>query len=81
MQKNQSDKNSILTKQTQDKIKDQLSEDTNKSDVFNIEYSGLDLAGNRYILKSKKAFSQKENKEIVNMKSVTAIFILKMKQF
>ena len=78
LQKNQSDKKSILTKQTQDKIKDQLSEDTNKSDVFfNIEYSGLDLAGNRYILKSKEAFSQKENKEIVNMKSVTAIFYFK----
>ena len=38
LQKNQSDKNSILTKQTQDKIKDQLSEDTNKSDVL-IQYS------------------------------------------
>ncbi len=78
LQKNQSDKKSILTKQTQDKIKDQLSEDANKSDVFfNIEYSGLDLAGNRYILKSKEAFSQKENKEIVNMKFVTAIFYFK----
>ena len=32
---------------------------------YNIEYSGLDLSGNRYILKSKEARNNKENQEIV----------------
>ena len=39
-----------VTKQSQDKLSD------TKNDVFfNIEYTGLDLNGNRYILKSKEA--------------------------
>ena len=55
--KNESSQEKIVSKETQEKIKKQL-ENTNTeiSDVFfNIEYSGLDLAGNRYILKSKEA--------------------------
>ena len=47
-------------------------------DVFiNIEYSGLDLAGNRYILKSAEAYNSDTNNEIVNMKSVQATFYFK----
>ena len=47
-------------------------------DVFiNIEYSGLDLAGNRYILKSAEAYNSDINNEIVNMKSVQATFYFK----
>ena len=47
-------------------------------DVFiNIEYSGLDLAGNRYILKSAEAFNSDTNSEIVNMRSVQATFYFK----
>ena len=44
---------------------------------FNIEYSGLDLAGNRYILKSKEAKNNKNNQEIVLMTKVEAIFYFK----
>ena len=44
---------------------------------FNISYSGLDLAGNRYILKSKEARNSKENQETVNMKYVEANFYFK----
>ena len=44
---------------------------------FNISYSGLDLAGNRYILKSKEASNSKENQETVNMKYVEANFYFK----
>ena len=48
------------------------------SDVFfNIKYSGIDLAGNRYILKAKEAISKEESKEIIYMKSVNAIFYIK----
>ncbi len=48
------------------------------SDVFyNIEYTGLDLNGNRYILKSSEAFLDKINSEIVYMKFVEATFYFK----
>ena len=39
------------------------------------------MSGNRYILKSAEAYNDKLNQEIVNMKSVNAFFILKMKIF
>ena len=45
----------IITKETQEKINQQLKKEETDGDIFfNIEYSGLDLAGNRYILKSKE---------------------------
>ena len=44
---------------------------------FNIEYSGIDLSGNIYILKSSEAKSKKLNQEIVNMKGVEAVFYFK----
>ena len=68
----------IISEEIQKKIEKQISEKPIDSDVFyNIEYSGLDLAGNRYILKSKEAFSEKTNQEIVQMKSVEALFYFK----
>ena len=64
----------IITSEAQKKIKQQL-ESQSEGDIFyNIEYSGLDLAGNRYVLKSKEATTDKNDQEIVNMKFVTAIF-------
>ena len=71
-------KEPIIPKATQEKIKKQLAEDSKDGDVFfNISYSGLDLAGNRYILKSKEARNSKENQESVNMKYVEANFYFK----
>ena len=69
----------IIPKSTQEKIKKQLDQEKKQGvDVFyNIEYSGLDLSGNRYILKSKEALSDKSKKESVSMKSVDAIFYFK----
>ena len=69
----------IIPKSTQEKIKKQLDQEKKQEvDVFyNIEYSGLDLSGNRYILKSKEALSDKSKKESVSMKSVDAIFYFK----
>ena len=58
-----------VTKQSQDKLSD------TKNDVFfNIEYTGLDLNGNRYILKSKEAYLDESKPEIVYMKVVNAVF-------
>jgi len=72
----------IITKETQEKINQQLKKEETDGDIFfNIEYSGLDLAGNRYILKSKEAFNEKMNAEMVNMKSVEAIFYFKDGQY
>ncbi len=49
-----------------------------EGDVFyNIEYIGLDLSGNRYILKSKEARTSKDVKEIINLKFVEATFYFK----
>ena len=71
-------KEKIITAETQKKIEDQLKNNIQDGDIFfNIEYSGLDLAGNRFILKSKEAFNKKTSQEIVNMKFVEAIFYFK----
>ena len=51
--------------------------ETQKDIFFNIEYSGLDLNGNRYILKSKKAYPDKEKSNILYMKEVNAVFYFK----
>jgi LPS export ABC transporter protein LptC len=68
----------IISKEIKKKIANLSDQESQIGDVFfNIEYSGIDLAGNRYILKSKEATSNQEVKEIVNMKFVTAIFYFK----
>ena len=75
---NVSDKEKIITSETQKRIDEQLKNDSQDGDIFfNIEYSGLDLAGNRFILKSKEASNKKTNEEIVNMKFVEAFFYFK----
>ena len=75
---NVSDKEKIITSETQKRIDEQLKNDSQDGDIFfNIEYSGLDLAGNRFILKSKEAFNKKTNEEIVSMKFVEAFFYFK----
>lgn len=53
-------------------------QEINSSDVFyDIQYSGIDLAGNRYILKSKEARNSKINSELVEMKLLEAMFYFK----
>lgn len=60
------------------KNKNLLSEKENNSDTFyNIQYSGIDLAGNRYILKSEEAIMNKNDQKLVNMKKVDANFYFK----
>ena len=76
--KNYSD-DPIITSEVQKKIKDQLNQQSQQDgDVFlNIKYSGLDLAGNRYILESEEAVNNKSDPSIVNMKVVEANFYFK----
>ena len=69
----------IISKSIKEKV-DLQSENSlsdNNDIFFNIEYTGLDLNGNRYILKSDEAFLDDVNPEIVYMKSVNAIFYFK----
>jgi len=68
----------IISKEIERKIESQLSKQSKEGDVFyNIQYTGIDLAGNRYILKSKEAYSDKTDQKIVNMKYVDATFYFK----
>ncbi len=64
--------------QSNTKIINESKSDNEDEDVFfNIEYTGLDLNGNRYILKSKEARLDEQKSEIVYMKDVSAIFYFK----
>ena len=67
----------IISKKIKEEInkKNDLSEER---DIFyNVEYSGLDLNGNRYLLRSEKASLEEEVPEIVKMEIVKAVFYFK----
>ena len=66
-------KDKIISKETEKKIQKQIASQSEDGDIF----TGLDLAGNRYILKSEEAFSKKSNQEIVELKTVEAAFYFK----
>ena len=70
---------SFISDTKKEKIKEQ-SEKTNlenKEKFINIEYTGLDLSGNRYVLKSKEAYLDEISPEIIYMSSVEAVFYFK----
>ena len=74
------DKGLFLNKKINQKTTPLLENETTgqKENIFyNIEYSGLDLAGNRYIIKSKEATTNTSNQELVNMKFVESFFYFK----
>ncbi len=78
--KNKVQKKEILPKTTKEKINKELKGE-NQSDeanvFYNISYSGIDLSGNRYVLKSKIAKTRLENDEIIDMTEVEAVFYFK----
>ena len=68
----------ILSPEDQKEVTKKLSQTEGDGDVFyNIEYSGIDLAGNRFILKSGEAISEINSNDIINMKFVEANFYFK----
>ena len=70
----------ILSKDAKIKITKELDSKKNTSEgnkFFNIEYSGFDLSGNRYILKSKEATINPSDEELIFMVDVEAIFYFK----
>ena len=77
-QNKQGENRNIISKETQKKIQDSLSKDNDDSDVFyDISYTGIDLSGNRYILKSQEARNNKSQIELISMKGVNALFYFK----
>jgi len=73
-------KKSSSTQELKKEIDDNMinNKENAKGNVFyNIEYSGLDLAGNRYILKSKSAINNSLESDLIDMTDVTAIFYFK----
>jgi len=67
-------KKTFITSQKQKEIKEKIANQAT-GDVFtNIEYAGMDVSGNRYVLKSAEAVNDPNNKELVNLTSVVAFF-------
>lgn len=54
---------------------EELASENVSSNIFeNIEYKGIDLNGNRYVIKSEKAQFELESPELINMNIMSAIF-------
>ena len=64
-------------KKTEKFIKIETETNSNVNRFTDIEYSGFNLTGNRYVLKSEKANFKTESPELINMKDVEAKFYLK----
>lgn len=78
--KNTVQKKEILPKTTKEKINKELKGENQNDEAnvfYNISYSGIDLSGNRYVLKSKIAKTRLENDEIIDMTEVEAVFYFK----
>ncbi len=69
----------LISEENKKKLEDQnLDNKGDSKDVFyNIEYTGLDLNGNRYILKSEIANLDEQKPEIVYMEKVEGVFYFK----
>ena len=75
-QKNSS--NRILSEKAKSEISKKIDHKKENNDTFyNIEYSGLDFSGNRYILKAKEAFYDQKNENLINLKHINAFFYFK----
>ena len=72
------DDEEIVSKKTQQKIEQNLLvENSNEDKFYDISYSNIDLNGNRFIINSKEAITNKEQFELVKMKLVEAKFYFK----
>jgi len=78
LQKTNNENKNILSEETKKKIELNLEKNEKNTDVFyDVSYTGLDLSGNRYILKSKEARNDKTNSELVEMVDLNAFFYFK----
>ena len=68
----------IISKTNKEKIEKQSLDEKSEEDIFyDVEYTGLDLNGNRYLIKAKETSLDKLKPEIVYMKGVNSIFYFK----
>jgi hypothetical protein len=74
--KDSNDEEKIISKTIKKKVLEQNSSE-NGDIFFDIEYTGLDLNGNRYVLKSKIAKMDELYPEIINMEVVHSVFYFK----
>tara|TARA_B100000945_G_C20419668_1_gene617165 strand:- start:299 stop:898 length:600 start_codon:yes stop_codon:yes gene_type:complete len=69
------EKNEVVTNEEKSQL---ANVEKDKSNTFeNVEYKGIDLNGNRYVIKSEKADFELEKPELINMKIMSAIFYFK----
>ena len=68
----------ILTDEVKLEIGKKIKKDSANENIFyDIEYSGIDLSGNRYILKAKEARNDKNIDGLLDLKYVNAVFYFK----
>ena len=68
LQKKNENQLEIIPKVRKNQINESLKKNSDGNDIFyDITYKGIDLAGNRYVLKSKEAISNKTQGEIIQM--------------
>ena len=80
-QDNASKKKEIVSENLKSKIELDVNKNNKKKNdlntFYNIQYSGLDASGNRYILKSREATTSEPNNELISMRDVEAFFYFK----
>ena len=68
----------IIKEDLKIKIDKQIKDEKREGNIFyNIKYSGIDLSGNRYILRAKEAESNQAVEGLLKLKSVEATFYFK----
>jgi hypothetical protein len=65
------------SKKIKEPVKIGTEAEPNSNNFTDIQYSGFDLAGNRYVLNAGEADFKTESPELINMKEVIAKFYLK----
>tara|TARA_E500000178_G_C16900857_1_gene698023 strand:+ start:291 stop:896 length:606 start_codon:yes stop_codon:yes gene_type:complete len=68
----------IFSEKTKKEISKKIVDEFDESNVFyDIIYSGLDLSGNRYVIKAGEASNTNKDDGFVNLKKVNAVFYFK----
>ena len=69
--------NEIFSKEVKKEIDKKINKESSETGniFYNIEYSGVDLSGNRYILRAREAKNEQNIEGLLSLKSVKAFFI------
>ena len=67
----------IIKEDLKIKIDNQIKNEKEGNIFYNIKYTGLDLSGNRYILRAEEAESNQNVEGLLKLKSVEATFYFK----